>query len=44
MTESTQCKEPARFQDNDYHGVIFCILDKGHDGHHSYISHSGEGV
>ena len=34
MTE--QCKEPIRFSSNDFNGNLFCILDKGHDGRHSY--------
>ena len=41
MTE--QCKEPARFQDKEFVGTIFCVLDKGHDGRHNYISNSGDG-
>lgn len=39
---TSQCKEPARFQDGNYHGTIFCILDSGHEGRHSYIHHSEE--
>lgn len=41
--DRVQCKEPASFQDKDEHTTIFCVLDKDHDGYHSYINHSGDG-
>lgn len=42
MTLREQCKEPCEFIADNFEGMLFCLLDKGHGGIHRY-EHSSEG-